>query len=184
MPSGAPPMANFPTLSYADIKDAPSMGKSLQGLGKNLASAKAALAPTVAPQANIAPGATVPDTTVAAGGPQGPPPLPGQQGLPGSPYSPQYGPAAPPPGQQSILSPQQAGLQQPPVQLPTPVQPYPFNPQTSPLGQLNPINWMNMIRASLNQPGGVPMSPQQAQLPGSAIMQGAGILPGSQGFGG
>src|SRR6516164_347042 len=138
MPSGAPPMANFPTLSYADIKDAPSMGKSLQGLGKNLASAKAALAPTVAPQANIAPGATVPDTTVAAGGPQGPPPLPGQQ---------------------SILSPQQAGLQQPPVQLPTPAQPYPFNPQTSPLGQLNPINWMNMIRASLNQPGGVPMSP-------------------------
>ena len=122
--------------------------------------------------------------TVAAGGPQGPPPLPGQQGLPGSPYSPQYGPAAPPPGQQSILTPQQAGLQQPPVQLPTPAQPYPFNPQTSPLGQLNPINWMNMIRASLNQPGGVPMSPQQAQLPGSAIMQGAGILPGSQGFGG
>ena len=177
----APPLMNLPKLSYAKAPEQSQNAQAMQGLGKSLDAFNAARNPPQDPAAPLAPGAAVPGSTISAGGPQGPAPLPGQQGLPGSPYSPAAGPpapgagaaVAPPPGTTPFTN-----------MLPTPPVPYPMAGQmqspNSPVGtwaQNNPLNVMQLLKNSL---GGGPLSPPGQS--GAALMgaPGAGMLtPGN-----
>jgi len=173
----APPLMNLSKLSYAKAPEQNQNAQAMQGLGKSLDAFNAARNPPQDPAAPLAPGATVPGSTIAAGGPQGPAPLPGQQGLPGSPYSPAAGPPAPGAAQTPGYTPFTNMLPTPPV-------PYPMAGQmqspNSPVGtwaQNNPLNVMQLLKNSL---GGGPLAPPGQ--PGAALMgaPGAGMLtPGN-----
>jgi len=179
----APGLMNLPKLQYAKAPEQNQTAQAMQGLGKSLDAFNAARNPPQDPAAPLAPGATVPGSTIAAGGPQGPAPLPGQQGLPGSPYSPAAGPPAPGAGAAAAATPGATPFTN---TLPTPAVPYPPIPYpmagqpNSPIGtwaQNNPLNVMQLLKNSL---GGGPLAPPGQ--PGSALMgaPGAGMLtPGN-----
>jgi hypothetical protein len=185
MPGGAPQAMQMPWMNLQFAKSDPSkgIGNQMQALGKSLkdAGVNQTLNPPT-PQ-DVAPGASVPGGAgpIAAGGPQGPAPLPGQQALPGSPYSPQAGSAAPP-----ILTPQQASPQLGQPQLPTAQVPYPQPSPVQAFMQNNPFQQLNLLRSALAGGGGAAggMMPGTAALSGAGMLPGAGVLPGSQGFGG
>jgi len=158
MPGGAPPPVQFSQLSYAS-PPSNSLGQQMQQFGKNLKSS--GLFQQAPVPADMAPGSAVPggQGPISAGGPQGPAPLPGQQALPGSPYSPQAGPVAPQP--------------------PAPVAPPPQQPSIGGdlANRLGPIGLMDFLKRNIGLPGMIPQ--QTPGMAGNALplaAQGAGML--------
>ena len=158
MPGGAPPPVQFSQLSYAS-PPSNSLGQQMQQFGKNLKSS--GLFQQTPTPADMAPGSAVPggQGPISVGGPQGPAPLPGQQALPGSPYSPQAGPVAPQP--------------------PAPVAPPPQQPSIGGdlANRLGPIGLMDFLKRNIGLPGMIPQ--QTPGMAGNALpqaAQGAGML--------
>ena len=158
MPGGAPPPVQFSQLSYAS-PPSNSLGQQMQQFGKNLKSS--GLFQQTPTPADMAPGSAVPggQGPISAGGPQGPAPLPGQQALPGSPYSQQAGPVAPQP--------------------PAPVAPPPQQPSIGGdlANRLGPIGLMDFLKRNIGLPGMIPQ--QTPGMAGNALpqaAQGAGML--------
>lgn len=186
MPGGAPGPFQFSPIQFSQQQQ-PTVGQQMQDLGKNLAAASKSMKGTGMPTpAAVDPGTAIQggQGPIVAGGPQGPAPLPGQQALPGSPYSPQAGPPAPPPGAQppppgppmNLVPNQPQGGAQVPMPQPRPPQ---APPSAAPLmagGQGSPVS------AMLSQ-----MSPQQQmaffqRVAGAGQGGGQGSIPGGAGL--
>jgi len=181
MPSGAPPPMQFAQLKFAD-QPKTNIGTQMQQLGKNLKAAGGDKLFQPTPPA-VVPGAAVPgaEGQTAAGGP-GPyrqlvaPGTPGPSVAPSAAAPPPMAPGAPPapvPGQ-------------PPQQFPTGGAPPVFLPQI--IGSQPPVNpTQNMTPPQqldwLRRMTGMGQSVIPPGQPGSAALQGAGLLPSSPGFG-
>lgn len=180
MPGGAPPAMQFSPLQYA--QPATTTADAMKGLGKNLASANKVLQQQN-PAAQPAPPGTAVQTpsggTIMMGGPQGPAPFPGGA-LPGTPYSNQAGPVAPP----GMTTPP-PGAGPPPAQPMVPNQPpggamvggQPGAGQPpSPVGAMaqQPGMLQNLIRSIMQ--GGAGGAGGQPGMPGAAALNGAGML--------
>lgn len=182
MPGGAPPAMQFQPLQYA--QPATTTADAMKGLGKNLASANKVLQQQN-PAAQPAPPGTAVQTpsggTIMMGGPQGPAPFPGGA-LPGTPYSNQAGPVAPPGMNQPP-----PGAGPPPSQPMVPNQPpggamvggpqgQPGAPGQSPVGAMaqQPGMLQNLIRSIMGGGGAGGVTPNG--VPGSAALNGAGML--------
>jgi|SRR6516164_273530 len=166
MPSGAPPPMQFAQLKFAD-QPKTNVGTQMQDLGKNLKKAGIGnlLQPT--PPA-VVPGAAVPGAQgpTSAGGPQGPMPLVAP-GTPGPSVAPAAAaPVAPPP------------VTTPPVQLPQ-IVPAPPQPGVNPTQNMTPVQQLDWLKRMT----GIGQSVIPPGQPGSAALQGAGLLPSSPGFG-
>jgi hypothetical protein len=193
MPSGAPPAMQMAPLQFAQPTQ--TMASQLQGLGKNLASAGKAVLPGLGgpPATPIAPGAPIPGAAgpTAAGGPGGPQPLINPQAQVGQAGNPAAGPVGPgvPINPAAMPQPNAPGGGPPGgppggPQLPTPQNPYPQGPMGASgvgnvLQNMSPPQLLQWLQ-SISRGGGSVTPPG---LPGSAAMQGAGMLNPSQ-FGG
>ena len=174
MPSGAPQAMRFADLKFAD-QPKTNLGTQMQDLGKNLKKAGVGNLFQPTPPA-VVPGAAIPGAQgpTSAGGPQGPMPLvapgtPGPSVAPAAaaPAGPQMAPpAAPPP------------VTTPPVQLPQ-IVPAPPQQGVNPTQNMTPPQQLDWLRRMT----GIGQSVIPLGQPGSAALQGAGLLPSSPGFG-
>ena len=168
----APPPMQFAQLKFAD-QPKTNTGQQMQQLGKNLKAAGADKLFQPTPPA-VVPGAAIPGAQgpTSAGGPQGPMPLVAP-GTPGPSVAP---PVAAPPGAAPPTAAPPAGP--PPVQLP-PIIPAPAQTGVNPTQNMTPpqmLDWLKRMTGA----GQSVIPPGQ---PGSAALQGAGLLPSSPGFG-
>ena len=168
MPSGAPQAMRFADLKFAD-QPKTNLGTQMQTLGKNLKAAGADKLFQPTPPA-VVPGAAVPGAQgpTSAGGPQGPMPLVAP-GTPGPSVAPAAA-AAPPPAPPPVTT--------PPVQLPQ-IVPAPPQPGVNPTQNMTPPQMLDWLKRMT----GVGQSVIPPGQPGSAALQGAGLLPSSPGFG-
>jgi hypothetical protein len=184
MPSGAPPPMQFANLQFSD-KPKTNLGTQMQDLGKNLKKAGVGnlLQPT--PPA-VVPGAAVPGVQgpTSAGGPQGPMPLvapgtPGPSVAPPAaappPMAPGAAPAPPAPVPGQPPQPFSTGGA-PPVYLPQIIS---NPPRVNPTQNMTPPQMLDWLKRMT----GVGQSVIPPGQPGSAALQGAGLLPSSPGFG-
>ena len=212
----APPPMQFAQMPGLMQGGGSTTGDALSKLGKSLGAANKKLNLFGGSDASqpVDPGQAVQGGAgpIVAGGPQGPAPLPGQQALPGSPYSTAAGPPAPPPGPPPGSTPLVPG-QPPGGAMSSPQGPPPLPPGGVPMPQPRPLGAPPFgAPGPAGQPSGIAnlmqtMAPAQRQallaqisgglggaggqgVLGSQALGGAGMIPswasmgGPGGFGG